>query len=54
MLRKALSVKIQQAQEYRRQNILKMLKESSQRRESRRIDVECLDSTKLIREDRNR
>lgn len=54
ILQQALSVQIQQAQEQRRQNILNLLEESRRRRESRRTDVEWLDSTELIREDRNR
>lgn len=41
-------------QEQRREDILKLLKESRCRRESRRTDVKWLDSTELIREDRNR
>jgi hypothetical protein len=54
ILQQALSVQIQQAQERRRQNILNLLEESRRRREGRRTDVEWLDSTELIREDRNR
>lgn len=55
ILQQALSVQIKQAQELKRQNILKLLEESRHRRESRRqTDVEWLDSTELIREDRNR
>jgi hypothetical protein len=54
ILQQALSVQIQQAQEQKRQNILKLLQESRRRESRRQTDVEWLDSTELIREDRNR
>lgn len=54
ILQQALSAQIQQAQQQKRQNILNLLQESRRRRESRRTNVEWLDTTELIREDRNR
>lgn len=54
LLRNALSAKIKQVQDQRRQNVAKLLEESRRRRRVNPADFGLPDSTDLIREDRNR
>ncbi|MBW4632066.1 MAG: hypothetical protein KME30_09240 [Iphinoe sp. HA4291-MV1] len=54
LLRNALSAKRKQAEDYRRQNVAKLLEESRYRRRVNPADFGLPDSTDLIREDRNR
>ncbi|BAY27241.1 hypothetical protein NIES2100_70640 [Calothrix sp. NIES-2100] len=54
ILQNALETKIQQTEEERRKNVLKLLEESSNRRRLNPADFGLPDSTELIREDRDR
>jgi antitoxin FitA len=54
LLQNALLVKTQQPQEKTQEDVLKLLEESRRRRESLPTDIEWLDSTAMIREDRDR
>ena len=54
LLQQALSSHTQETEDQRRKNVPKLLEEIRRRRESLPTDVEWLDSTELIREDRDR
>lgn len=54
ILQTALATKRPQTEEERRKNVPKLIEEIRQRRENRRTDIEWLDSTAMIREDRDR
>ncbi|MBD2605795.1 hypothetical protein OGM63_13410 [Plectonema radiosum NIES-515] len=54
LLEQVLTTQAQETEEQKRQNIPKVLEEIRQRRENRRTDIEWLDSTAMIREDRDR
>lgn len=54
LLQQALSPQTQETEDQRRKNVPKLLEEIRRRRESLPTDVEWLDSTELIREDRDR
>lgn len=54
LLEQVLTTQAQETEEQKRQNVPKLLEEIRQRRENRRTDIEWLDSTAMIREDRDR
>lgn len=54
LLQSALSVETKQSQLQKREDVVKMLDDIGRRREQLPTDVEWLDSTALIREDRDR
>jgi antitoxin FitA len=54
LLEQVLTTQAEETEEQKRQNIPKLLEESRQRRENRRTDIEWLDSSAMIREDRDR
>lgn len=54
LLEQVLTTQAQETEEQKRQNIPKILEEIRQRRENRPTDIEWLDSTAMIREDRDR
>lgn len=54
LLQQALSPQTQETEDQRRKNVPKLLEEIRRRRESLPTDFEWLDSTELIREDRDR
>jgi len=54
ILQNTLETKIQQTEDERRKNVLKLLEESSRRRRLNPTDFGLPDSTELIREDRDR
>ncbi|MBW4448764.1 hypothetical protein PI95_005860 [Hassallia byssoidea VB512170] len=54
LLEQVLTTQAQETEEQKRQNVPKVLEEIRQRRENRRTDIEWLDSTAMIREDRDR
>lgn len=54
ILQNALETKTQQTEEKRRKNLLQLLEESRLRRENLPKYIEWLDSTALLREDRDR
>jgi plasmid stability protein len=54
LLEQVLTTQAEETEEQKRQNIPKVLEEIRQRRENRRTDIEWLDSTAMIREDRDR
>ncbi|MEA5503243.1 hypothetical protein VB735_09005 [Halotia wernerae UHCC 0503] len=49
-----MKTEAQQIEDHKRQNILKVLEESRQRRRANPADFGLPDSTEMIREDRNR
>lgn len=54
LLQQALPSQTQETEDQRRKNVPKLLEEIRLRREQRLADIEWLDSTELIREDRAR
>lgn len=54
LLEQVLTTQAEETEEQKRQNVPKVLEEIRQRRENRRTDIEWLDSTAMIREDRDR
>ncbi|MEH1814813.1 MAG: Arc family DNA-binding protein [Nostoc sp.] len=54
LLEQALKTETQQIEDQKRQNVLKVLEESRQRRRVNPADFGLPDSTQLIREDRDR
>jgi plasmid stability protein len=54
LLEQVLTTQAQETEEQKRENVPKVLEEIRQRRENRRTDIEWLDSTAMIREDRDR
>jgi plasmid stability protein len=54
LLEQVLTTQAEETEEQKRQNVPKLLEEIRQRRENRRTDIEWLDSTAMIREDRDR
>lgn len=54
LLQQALSPQTQETEDQRRKNVPKLLEEIRLRREQPPADIEWLDSTELIREDRAR
>ncbi len=54
LLEQVLTTQAEETEEQKRENVPKVLEEIRQRRENRRTDIEWLDSTAMIREDRDR